>query len=178
MPEQEQLIRIADVAADCRIKKGHARKIVKRLGIEEHKRKSPEERHGQLVTHITKQDADRVKSEAERSRRKSPSQDDGFAPRSPETGVFYLIQLEPELDPGRFKVGFTSDMPQRLSKFRCCAPFLKEVKTWPCKSLWEKTVIDCVTQDCEKLHTEVFRMDSIDTVVKRSDEFFGRMPTP
>lgn len=176
MPEQEQLIRIADVAADCGIRKGYAHRIVTRLGIKTHKRKSSE-RHGQSESCISAKDVERVRSEISEVRaiRKPPSQD-GPSPTSPESGVFYLIQLEPEFDPGRFKVGFSSNMYERLRALRCAAPYLKEVKTWPCKSRWERTAIDCVTQECEQMGVEVFRADDIDTVVERSDEFFGRMP--
>ncbi len=38
--------------------------------------------------------------------------------------------------------------------------------------LWEKTVIDCVSQDCERIYTEVFRTESIDEIQARSEEFF------
>ena len=43
--------------------------------------------------------------------------------------------------------------------------------------LWEKTAIECVTDGCERLHTEVFRVDSIDTVIEKCDKFFGLMPS-
>lgn len=93
-----------------------------------------------------------------------------------EIGLFYLVQLEPDHDPGRFKAGFTSNMEERLRAHRCAAPFVKVIKTWPCRSLWEKTTIDCVCDGCERLHTEVFRSDSIDQVVEKCDEFFSLMP--
>ncbi|MCL2065374.1 MAG: GIY-YIG nuclease family protein [Candidatus Cloacimonetes bacterium] len=91
-------------------------------------------------------------------------------------GYFYLIQLEPDLDPGRFKVGFATSLEDRIRQHKCSAPLLKLKKHWACKSLWEKTIIDCITNDCEKIHTEVFRSTSIDIVIKKCDEFFDIMP--
>jgi hypothetical protein len=95
---------------------------------------------------------------------------------SPEQGVFYLIQLEPTHDPQRFKVGFAADMTERLRAIRCAAPFATVLKSWSCRRLWEKTAIDCVTADCEQVHTEVFRTHSIQEVTDRCDKFFGMMP--
>ena len=43
------------------------------------------------------------------------------------------------------------------------------------RRLWEKTAIDCVIANCEQIHTEVFRTDSIDEVAGRCDKFFGMM---
>jgi len=90
--------------------------------------------------------------------------------------VFYLLLLEPDHDPGRFKVGIADNFPERLRHLRCSAPMIKVVKTWPCKPLWERTVMDCVTEGCERLHTEVFRTESIKSVVDRCERFFELMP--
>ena len=90
--------------------------------------------------------------------------------------MFYLLQLEPEHDPGRIKVGFAVNLPERLRTLRCSAPFTKVVRTWPCKVLWERTAIESVTDGCNQLHTEVFRTASIESVVQRCDQFFSLMP--
>ena len=95
---------------------------------------------------------------------------------SAEVGVFYLIQLEADFDPGRFKVGFAAGMSERLRQLRCSAPFAAVVRTWPCRRLWEKTVIDSVAAGCERLHTEVFRTTSLDEIVARCERFFAIMP--
>jgi hypothetical protein len=91
-------------------------------------------------------------------------------------GVFYLIQLEPEHDPGRFKLGFATNIEERLRSHKTAAPFSKVLKTWPCKLLWEKTAIECASQGCARLHTEVFRTESIDEVQSRCEQFFKLMP--
>ena len=91
-------------------------------------------------------------------------------------GFFYLIQLEPDFDPGRFKVGFATTIEDRIRQHKCSAPLLKLVKYWSCKPLWEKTAIECITCNCEKIHTEVFRTDSIETIIDKCNNFFDLMP--
>ncbi|MDE0130191.1 MAG: hypothetical protein OXQ86_11615 [Gammaproteobacteria bacterium] len=83
---------------------------------------------------------------------------------------------EPELDPSRFKLGFSTDVAERLRHHRVSAPFAQLVRTWPCKALWEKTAIDSIADGCEQLGTEVFRTDSIQEIIERADRFFALMP--
>jgi hypothetical protein len=90
--------------------------------------------------------------------------------------MFYLIQLEPEHDPVRIKFGFTVNMSDRLRHHKCSAPFAKVIRSWPCKFLWEKTAIDCVSNDCTKVYTEVFRAKkSLEIIVEKLDRFFDMM---
>jgi hypothetical protein len=107
-----------------------------------------------------------------------PLEQDGADPKQLllDQGVFYLLLLEPDHDPGRFKVGFAINLPDRLRALRCSAPFAIVIKSWPCKNLWEKTAIECVSEGCERLHTEVFRTASIETVIAKCESFFALMP--
>jgi hypothetical protein len=54
-----------------------------------------------------------------------------------------------------------------LRQLRCSAPYIQVMKTWPCRRLWEKTAIECVTEGCERLHTEVFRALFLETVEEK-----------
>lgn len=96
--------------------------------------------------------------------------------RSDDVGFFYLIQLEPEHDPRRFKLGFTMDLDGRLQKHRCSAPYAQYIDTWPCKRVWERAAIDCVTNGCEQLHTEVFRTASLEQISAQAKSFVSMMP--
>lgn len=168
----EDLISVANVARRCGKRKQTVFKVLKRLGIEPEKQRTSE-RHGQISSYITQTEFEVVSMEL------SSVQELASAPPDMipmEIGVFYLVQLEPVHDPGRCKAGFASNMNERLRAHHCAAPFAKVIKTWPCRSLWEKTVIDCVCDGCERLHTEVFRTDSIAQVVEKCDEFFSLMP--
>lgn len=74
--------------------------------------------------------------------------------------------------------GFGADVNERLRRHKTSAPFARIIKAWPCRGLWEKTAIDCVSEGCERLHTEVFRTQDIGEVLKKADSFFGLMPDP
>ena len=168
---EEDLISVIDVARALGKRKQTVFKLLRRLRIEQIKVRGGDSR-GQLVSHITQTDYERVRAELIQSVGDSGTVD----VLSQAGGVFYLIQLEPNHDPGRIKVGFANSMDERLRSHRTAAPLSKLIKTWPCKALWEKTAIDSVCDGYERLHTEVFRAPSVDEVVARCDRFFAVMP--
>ena len=165
-----ELISVIDVAKRFGKQKQYVFKVLGRLGIETIKEKSSGAR-GQMIAYVAPEDFDRIAEYL------AGNEGDLLAETLPEIGgVFYLIQLEPEHDPDRFKLGFATNIEERMRSHRTAAPFSKLLKTWPCKLLWEKTAIECVTQDCDRLHTEVFRSNSIAEVQSRCDQFFALMP--
>jgi hypothetical protein len=170
----DDLISIADLAREQGKRKQTVFKIVKRLRIEPRKARSSSN-GGQLIPYITREEAQRVIGQMTNGYSRgqiSTSEEVQIEDQS----VFYLLALGPEHDPGRFKVGFAVSLSERLRALRCAAPLLKVVKTWPCKSLWEKTAIECAAHDSQRLHTEVFRAQSIESMIEKCDRFFGLMP--
>jgi len=151
----------------------------KRLGIEPTKRRGANNR-GQIIAYITREEA-RVVVGTLRPVTASSESSGEDSPSTPEVllaeqGVFYLLLLEPKTDAGRFKVGFATNLPERLRQLRCSAPFTVVIATWPCKRLWERTAIECVTEGCERIHTEVFRTISIESLRQKCEQFFALMP--
>ncbi|HEU0156700.1 MAG TPA: hypothetical protein VFQ82_11570, partial [Stellaceae bacterium] len=144
-------------------------KIVKRLSIEPERRRSSAHR-GQSVSYITTADGNRVLEYLRHNNKKQAMNIET------QSCVFYLLLLEPTHDPGRFKVGIADTFHERLRQLRCSAPLITVVNTWPCRRMWEKTAIDCVTEGCERLHTEVFRTQRIEKVVEKCEQFFELMP--
>lgn len=176
MPADDPLS-VIDVAKMLGLKKEHAFKVIDRLGIQ--KIRQPHKAHkGQAIAYITATDFALVKQyvESQRGAENQTTPTDSDIATIIEVGVFYVIQLEPEHDAGRFKVGFAANIGERLRAHRCSAPFAVVVKTWPCKRLWERTAIDCVTSHCEQLYTEVFRCVDLGAVIEKCDRFFGIMP--
>ena len=166
-----ETISVIDVAKNLGKQKAHIFKILGRLGIETVKEKHSAAR-GQKIAYITSEDYNRIKEYLA-----GCGNDPDFFTLQPDVGgVFYLIQLEPEHDPGRFKLGFATNIEERLRSHKTAAPFSKVLKTWPCKLLWEKTAIECASQGCIRLHTEVFRANSIEEVQSRCEQFFRLMP--
>jgi hypothetical protein len=157
----EDLISVIDAAFQFGKRKQTVFKILKRLGIETRKLRSGKK--GQLVSYITQDEFTFLRNELpSHDAEGDAKRNQGRIPTEAEQGVFYLVQLEPDHDPMRIKVGFAMSIFERLRALRCSAPFITVIKTWPCKTLWEKTAIECVTNGCERLHTEVFRTNSIE----------------
>lgn len=165
----EKSISIIDIAKTYGKRPQSIHKIVRRLGISTEKVKSKGSR-GQAISYVSEQDYERIWEYFTESGNGDELSDINAS------GVFYLIQLEHEHDPGRYKLGFASSIEERLRSDKTSAPFAKVVATWPCKLLWEKTAIESVTTASEKLYTEVFRTKDIQEVRRKCDEFFALMP--
>jgi hypothetical protein len=175
---EDGYISVIDAARELRKHKTAVFKLLRRLGIDGVKRRDGS-RAGQLVTFISHEDYRRVQREFPQSDNILGSEaidgsGDGSAV-SDELGGFYVIELEPSHDPGRYKVGFAVDVENRMRQHRCSAPFAVLIKTWPCRRLWERTAIDAATIGWELIRGEVFR-DSISVVVARCDAFFALLP--
>ncbi len=176
MPEVPAvLVSIAEVADDLQSRKQSIFRIVRRLGIQTTKQRDPD-RGNQLVDLIAVTDVQSVRDALLAGRRVAAS-DQSSLSLDGETGYFYIIQLEPEHDRGRFKVGFTTDVEGRLAKHRCSAPFAVCLRSWPCRRTWERAAMDCVAIGSERLHNEVFRCPDLEHVLSRGDSFFALMPT-
>ena len=174
-PESNGEIVVADLADELGTYRATIFKIAKRVGIQLIKRREPS-RGNQLVGVLAGADADAIRAAFLEGRRAVPEGTSEAAELAPNEGMFYLIQLEPRHDPGRFKVGFTTDLEGRLRHHRCSAPFAAYWKTWACRRTWERAAIDCITEGTEQLHTEVFRTTSLEDLAERGERFFSVMP--
>jgi hypothetical protein len=170
------LIAIAELADELGTYRATVFKIVKRLGIQPAKRRDSE-RGGQQIALVTPAEASAIREAFTAGRRSGAGASGDGEALAADEGRFYLIQLEPEHDPGRFKVGFTTDLDGRLRHHRCSAPFAQYRRHWPCRRTWERAAIDCMTDGVEQLHTEVFRSPSLDEVLARGERFFEVMPS-
>ena len=160
----DDLISVIDLADQYGKRKQTIFKVLRRLGIETKKLRSANNR-GQVIAYVTNDESrlviNDIRSKGLEQEISSSFPDALLA----EQGVFYLLVLEPDHDSGRFKLGFATNISERLRALRCSAPFLQVLRTWPCKRLWEKTAIESVSNGCERLHTEVFRTTSLETVL-------------
>ena len=112
MDDTEQ-IAIVDLADDLQVRKQRIFKILARMGIRSSQRREPS-RGNQNVATITRAEAAVVRAEIDKSIGSADgggSRASSGASYSDDVGFFYLIELEPEHDAGRFKVGFTMDQP-------------------------------------------------------------------
>lgn len=171
--DQSSYISIKHLAEQLGMDRSHARKYVLKLGFKPMKRRTADS-GSQLTLTVTTQEAEAILKQ----RRDQGFTAEGKAVES-EAGVFYVIQLVPELDPNRIKLGFAIDLNDRLVQHRTAAPTAKVLKSWPCKRSWEATVMDSLTSvGCRHILNEVFECSNLDDLARRADELFRILPNP
>lgn len=169
----DEFVSLKQLATEVGMDRSHARRYVLKLGITPHKRRTPDSAN-QLTLVLTQEEADRV-----RSLRSEQGFLDTSKPMATGVGVFYIIQLVPELDPKRIKLGFADEVASRLSQHRTAAPTAKLVKLWPCKRAWETTVMDALTAiGCRLILNEVFECDDLAELISKGDALFAVLPLP
>lgn len=171
--ETDDFVSVKQLAETIGLDRSNTRKYVLKLGIKPHKRRTPDSRN-QLTLAVTKDEAERIIRERETK---------GFTSSAKivesETGVFYVIQLVPELDPKRIKLGFALDLNERLAQHKTAAPTATVIKAWPCRRVWEFTVMDSLSAaQCRLILNEVFECDDLSALLRRGDELFALLPDP
>ena len=90
-----------------------------------------------------------------------------------ENGFFYMIALIPEYNRGRIKVGFASNVEERLGNHRTAAPTAELVRCWPCKRIFEKTIIAALAGLGKQVRNEVYDFDNVELIVAKADTLFS-----
>ncbi len=170
---EDEFISINELANRLGTDRSQFRRYVLKLGYVVHKRRI-QGSGGQLTLCVSAAEADEIV--ARRA-------DQGFTASTvvsvSDVGVFYVIQLVPELDPKRLKLGFAESIDQRHSQHRTAAPTARILRTWPCKRSWEFTVMDSLTRvDSRLILNEVFECDDPQALVERGEVFFSLLPQP
>ena len=169
----DEFVSIKDLATRLGMDRSHARRYVLKLGYEFFRRRTADS-GGQLMNCVTSVEADQIVSQRA---------DKGFLASTVVTvsniGEFYVIQLVPDLDPKRLKLGFAESLEQRLLEHRTAAPTARVLRSWPCKRSWERTALDALTRiGCRLILNEVFECDEPNALVERGEAFFSMLPQP
>ena len=168
-----EFVSIKQLAEELGMDRSHARRYVLKLGLEPQKRRTADS-GSQLTLTLTDDEAQLV-----RNKRGEQGFLDSAKPVSSDAGVFYVIQLVPELDPHRIKLGFADDAATRLNQHRTSAPTAQLLKTWSCRRAWETTVMDCLTAtSCQLILNEVFECEDLDKLLECGDAIFELLPDP
>jgi len=121
----DEFVSIKDLAARLGMDRSHARRYVLKPGYAFHKRRTPDS-GSQLTLCVISAEAEQIMSQRA---------DQGFVASTVVTvsdvGVFYVIQLAPDLDPMRLKFGFAESLQQRLLEHRTAAPTARVLRAWP-----------------------------------------------
>jgi hypothetical protein len=93
-------------------------------------------------------------------------------------GWFYVIQLVPELEPNRVKLGYADTIRTRLAAHKTTCPNARLAGSWRCKPAWELAARESATREgCQCAGGEVFDVDDITSLLERCAAFFELMPT-
>jgi len=179
MPKGEscELVPLTEIARRLGLDRSNARKWLLKNGFHFLKIRTPATR-GQLTLAMPEEDVNAA-IELRKQQGFPVGRERGVAAvsQSSDGGCFYVVQVVPEFSPNRIKLGFTTNVNQRLASYRTVAPTAKLVKTWPCGFSWEQAAIACATKDeCEKIGAEVYDCANLDEVLSRLDQFFQLMP--
>jgi len=168
----DDYVPIADIAEWIGLDRSNARKYILKHGFKPLLIRTSRSR-GQPTLALPREDA-----EAVRALRESQ----GFGTMSKPTakggrGWFYVVQLVPDLDPNRVKLGFTTSVDERLAAHRTAAPTAVLSKAWPCDAAWEAAAIASATRiGCRHIANEVYQCDDLAGLIERADAFFAVMP--
>jgi hypothetical protein len=169
----DKFVSIKELAKRLGIDHRYAIRYVRKLGYSFHNRRTSDSRN-QLTLCVTSSEAEGICSQ-----RRTQGFEASTVVAVPEIGVFYVIQLVPELDPKRLKLGFAESINQRLSQHRTACPTARVLRAWPCKRSWEITALDALPRvGCRLINNEVFECEDPQALVERGNAFFSMLPQP
>ena len=167
-----EYVTLKELAAELGLDKSNVRKYVLRQGFVPVSIRTGDSAN-QATLALTPEDAEAVRA----LRIKQGFAATFRAPLENGNGFFYVIQVVPDLDPLRVKLGWTSNTSSRLDAHRTAAPTAQLVKEWPCRKAWEIAAIHSVVRtDCTNIGNEVYRCGDLDALVERCEAFFDLMP--
>jgi hypothetical protein len=174
MDHEISLRQLADMLG---INQSQARKYVLKLGYSPPKARTPDSR-GKLTYVFTEDEAEQIVT-TRRQEGFIMGDTRGTPVSRDDVGMFYIIQLVPDLNQNRLKFGFTANIQERLSQHRTSAPTACILRSWPCRRTWEFTIIDCLaSRNCELILNEVYECGELASLLEYADALFNMMPDP
>lgn len=173
-----EYILLTELAQEFGLDKSFIRRYVLKNGFTPVKIRTPHSR-GQLSLALPKEDAENIRELRQSQGFILPDQKNNKKQIviNVTNGFFYIIQIIPEFNPNRVKLGFASDVNARLNAHKTSAPTASLIKSWLCKRYWEQVAIDSITRiECKIIANEVFECDNIESLINRADNFFNIMP--
>jgi len=173
----QNLVLLSDLANELNLDRSNLRRYVLKNGFKPLKTRTLTTR-GQLALAFTQEDAEAIRKLRQSQGYVTKCKAMGEPISDNGNGWFYIVQLIPELDERRVKLGFAGNVAIRLSAHQTAAPTAQILKAWPCHRVWEYAAIASVTrEDCQPLSNEVFIANDLGALVERGDEFFSIMPS-
>jgi len=159
------------------INPSQARKYVLKLGYSPARARTPDSR-GKLTYVFTQEEAEQI-IENRRQQGFIMGETRATPLLSEDVGVFYIIQLVPELNPNRLKFGFAANVQDRIAQHRTAAPTSHLLRSWPCRRTWEPALKDCLaSKGCELVLNEVYECEEISALLEYAETLFKMLPDP
>lgn len=173
---KSEYVLLKDLANEFGIDKSNLRKYILDNDIKPEKVRLPEA-NNQLTLVLSQEKADLVRQ----IRRSQGFEIGGKSNDGPvikiDEGIFYIIQLVPLLSFSRIKLGYTTNIKNRIRAHRTTCPNAKVLKQYFCKEIREIAAIDSITcKNCTLIGNEVYDTDSIDQLIEQAEQFFDIMP--
>ena len=166
------MITVKDLAAELGTDRSNLRKWIVQRGIEMTKVRDASTR-GQETLAVSEQNAQQIREL--RAPYTVANDLDGVDGTS--TGVIYAIQPDPDMRPGRVKVGYSKRLQYRLATFRCVAPEATVIRTWDAPPDVESAIhlalsltSDIKSADTNATSQELFEAERPQRIVERVDE--------
>jgi len=169
MPHNADLVTIVELATKLGMERSAARKFILKAGFEFLRTRTPASRH-QLTLALTREDA------AEVYRIRAERGFDNDRPVKAPAGQFYMIQISPDMNPKRVKLGYANNVEDRLATYRTLSPTAKVVASWPCKRGWEAAALDFIGSAGTHVTGEVYDAPNLRAMVRAGREFFAKAP--
>lgn len=106
-----------------------------------------------------------------------------FGTRPPEPqpkskhGLFYVVQLAPDVAPQRLKLGFATSIDSRVKGYRTLSPNCLVLGTWECERQDEQEAIRAITQSTRaaRVGGEVYDCSDPHAVLRTADAHFAQL---
>ena len=166
-------ITLKELATELDMDRSNLRKYTLKLGITPYSIRTPESRN-QATLAVGGEDADTIRQ---------ARADAGFLADPVELlkpfvagdGLFYIVHPDPEMRPERVKLGYTTNLKDRMATYKTSNPDMAIAGTAFCKQHWEAAWIALLTgaSECTHIAGEVFDCANIDALVRRLDNSNG-----
>ncbi len=166
----QEYVTLAELAQEWGLDRSNTRKYVLKEGFVPFRVRTEAARN-QPTLALSPEDAEAIR---DRRRQQGFTAMGGIVESGP--GVFYVVQLIPELDPLRVKLGYTDGIDGRLAAHRTASPTAQLVKVWPCQRTWEPAAMASISKDCRLIGNEVYQCESLEALTARGDAFFALLP--
>ena len=175
--KHEEFISLRQLAEMLGINQSQTRKYVLKLGYAPPKARTPDSR-GKLTYVFTKEEAEDIIA-TRRQQGFTMGETRGTLVVSEDVGVFYIIQIVPDLAPNRLKFGFAANVQERLAQHRTSAPTASILRSWPSRRTWEPTLRDCLAaRGCKLILNEVYECRDLAALLDYSEDLFKMFPDP